>query len=198
MRRESIAFSSSYLNWAMQNEDLNPAPTKPKGDQDRNVETQHPGTRAKSPRYTIAKTCPYPTTTTDSIISDYGAVNFFPSLRSFLTLRSLLQPDFDLIDVPFPTFKRFTIYIPPIRHASSHPTPDVIRATIPQKSPNTRRKENLSISDTVLARKAPAMESETLQSQALDGMGFYISRTCHSLLIRSICWASEGDILTAG
>ena len=173
MRRESIVFFSSYLNWVAQTEGLHPTPVS-EGDQDRQVETHHPSTSANSPRYTIAKTCPYPTTTADSIISKYGAVDFFPSLRSFLTLQSLLQPDFDFIDVPFPTFKRFTIHIPPIRHASSHLTPDVIRATIPQESSDARRKESPSVSDTVLARKAPVTESEPLRLQALDGTGFHI------------------------
>jgi len=184
MRRESIAFFSSYLDWVVQSEGLCPTSTESEVDQDRHVEAQHPRTSVNWPRYSIAKTCPYPTTTAGSIIDDYGAVDFFPCLRSFLTSRSLLQPDFNSINVPFPTFKRFTICIPPVRHASSHPTTDVIRATIARKSPNARRKENLSFSDTVFARKGPPTESEALWLHALDGarFAFRISYQLDSML----------------
>lgn len=160
MRRESIAMFSSYLDWVNQSEP--PGPTS--------AETRDSRTPPDRIRYSIAKNSPYPTTTADSIINDYGAADFLPSLRSFLSSQSLLPPDFDLIDVPFPTFKQFTNHIPPVLHASSHQTDDVIRATIARQSPDDNRKKTPSFSDTVLAGKGPLTNGETHRAQTLDGM----------------------------
>ena len=172
MRRESIAIFSSYLDWIAQTDTPEPTSTEPEPESDCCTEPQNARVPIDSDRlqYSIAKTPPDPATTAVSIISNYGAVDFLPSLRSFLSSQSLLPPDFDSIKVPFPTFKQFTIHIPPIRHASSHQTNDVIRATIARKPPNNRQKEKPPLSDTVLARKGPLTNNETRQVQTLDGM----------------------------
>jgi len=172
MRRESIAMFSSYLDWIAQSEAPDPTPTEPEPEPDCHTEPQNARAPTDSDhlRYSIAKTSPYPATTAVSIINNYGAVDFFPSLRSFLSSQSLLPPDFDSIKVPFPAFKQFTINIPPIRHASSHQTNDVIRATIARKQSNNRQKEKPPLSNTVLARKGPPTNNETRQVQTLDGM----------------------------
>lgn len=174
MRRESIAFFSSYLDWVAQNEGPSPNPAVP-DERDANRPTAATGCRRTppdEPRYTIAKNCPFPATTIDSIIDDHAAPDFFPCLRSFLISQSLLPPDFYTIDVPFPTFKRFTVHIPPIHRASPRTTTDTIRATIGRKSPETRQSKKRPFFDTVLARKAPPTDDDSSGhwSQTLDGL----------------------------
>ena len=170
MRRESIVIFSLYLDWVAQNEDLATTPPESEPNPDHRIETRNTATPTNSLQYSIAKTPPHPTTTIGSIINDYGAADFSPALRSFLTSQSLLPADFESINVPFPTFKRFTIHIPPIRHATSRRTDDVIRATIARKSPNSRQQKTPSFSDTVLAKNGLLADGEALQAQKLDGM----------------------------
>ena len=171
MRRESIALFSSYLDWVAQNEGLSPNLTVPDG-RDQPTATSHHRTPASEPRYTITKNCPFPTTTADSIIEDHAAPDFFPCLRSFLSSQSILPPDFYTIDVPFPTFKRFTVHIPPIHRASPCTTADTIRATVARKSPEARQPTKRPFFDTVLARKGAPTDDDSSDvhwSQKLDG-----------------------------
>lgn len=133
--------------------------------------------------YHLPKKPSYPGTTLNSLIalSDFGAVDFWPCLETFL--RRSNKPIPNVVDPRFSVYKRLDIWIPPFAQVTKFETKDTIFATCPRLEEEANFKQGTAGQfSTILARKSWRSES----ADAVVGKMIELEGTHRTLLAASI------------
>jgi Plavaka transposase len=114
--------------------------------------------------YHLPKKPSYPGTTLDSLITlaEFGAVDFWPCLETFLRHSKVPIPN--IVDRRFSVYKRLDIWIPPLPQVAKYATKDTIFATRPQQAANFKPAKPGHFS-TILAKKS----TDSVVGENLDG-----------------------------
>jgi hypothetical protein len=132
--QEAIDFHSGYLDWIHRKIDTLPLPADDEFDENEDLSENGDDDDIvpdeDGPVYHIAKTCPQPHLPINSLVTDFGAVDFLPALTAFLKKnlppRNFLQPGaMDRFDV----YNQISLDLPPNPYLSSEPLHTRIRAT---------------------------------------------------------------------
>lgn len=133
-RQDTCHRFSSYLQWVAPGyiSEVTVISEMHMVDDDEEVDEDEEGNsdQTQSLGYSIAKNPSYPHLSINSLIADFGAVDFLPCLINFLctspfTLHSARIP---VLATTLPVHKQFTIYIPPAPQVTKLVNKDIIHA----------------------------------------------------------------------
>jgi hypothetical protein len=119
--------------------------------------------------YHLPKQPSYPNTNVNSLISNFGAVDFWMCLETFLRRSKVPIPN--LVDPRFSVYKRIDVWIPPLPQVAKSETKDTIFATCPQEGKNFKQESPGQFS-TIIARKYGAVVGK---NSGLEGKHFSFS-----------------------
>jgi hypothetical protein len=113
--------------------------------------------------YHLPKKPSYPNTNLNSLISNFGAVDFWMCLETFFRRSKIPIPN--VVEPRFSVYKRIDVWIPPLPQVTKSETKDTIFATCPQEGGKFKQASAGQFS-TILARKSGAVVGK---SSGLEG-----------------------------
>jgi hypothetical protein len=172
-RQEKVHRFTAYLQWAVPG--YQPKPIQDTGDQTSaatnlistvigDVTVDQPETHEIPNKpctaYHLPKQPSYPNTSLNLLITDFGAVDFWPCLETFLRRSKVPMPD--IVHPCFPIYKCLDVWIPPAPQVTKYEIKDTIFATCSKKAEPFKEATAGQFS-TIFAQKSDALVSKNLE-----------------------------------